>query len=271
MSKELKEELTKQETAPVPVDPVKEFMLTRVAPEVGKRLPSHIPATQYVNTVLTALKSNPKLAECSLSSIAGSVMTMAQYGLTPLHGHAYMLPRWNGKTKSMECQFQIGYKGLVQLMLRTNLVIDVGVDIVHEKELDSFQIKRNNEGGFYEFDPMYMGDRGKPVLYIARAKLKNGGAPFVCISREDAEKHRDKFCKSKGKDGKVFGPWKDHFDAMASKTALLMLGKYLPISTEDQTLMNYDSKTTEVDSNGDEYDFTEITVHDEDYSEEAAE
>jgi recombination protein RecT len=79
-------------------------------------------------------------------------------------------------------------------------------------------------------------NRGAAIAYYAVCKLKDGGSSFLVMSHQEMEQYRDKYAKSK-----KFGPWVDEFDAMARKTVLRQLIKYLPISVEH--LSNFDEQS----------------------------
>ena len=88
-------------------------------PAIKKALPSVITPERFTRMALTAISVNPKLAECTPKSFMGSLMNAAQLGLepnTPL-GQAYLIPYKN--KGNMEVQFQIGYKGLIELAYRS--------------------------------------------------------------------------------------------------------------------------------------------------------
>ena len=87
--------------------------------EIKKALPSVITPERFTRIVLSALSTNPKLAQTTPQSFLAAMMTAAQLGLepnTPL-GQAYLIPYYNSKTRCSECQFQLGYKGLIDLAI----------------------------------------------------------------------------------------------------------------------------------------------------------
>lgn len=90
-------------------------MIKAMKPEIEKALPKVITPERFTRMALSALNTTPKLQECSQMSFLGALMNAAQLGLepnTPL-GQAYLIPYKNhGK---LECQFQIGYKGLIDM------------------------------------------------------------------------------------------------------------------------------------------------------------
>lgn len=83
--------------------------------EIRKALPAVITPERFTRIVLSALSTNPKLAETTPQSFLGAMMTAAQLGMepnTPL-GQAYLIPYYNSKSRCNECQFQLGYKGMI--------------------------------------------------------------------------------------------------------------------------------------------------------------
>ena len=102
--------------------------------DIAKALPKVITADRFTRIALSALSNNPKLYECSKLSFLGALMNAAQLGLepnTPL-GQAYLIPYYNNKEKRLECQFQIGYKGLLDLAYRSGEIAMIQAYIVYE-------------------------------------------------------------------------------------------------------------------------------------------
>ena len=90
--------------------------------EIAKALPSVITPERFTRITLSALSTNPQLAQTTPKSFLGAMMTAAQLGLepnTPL-GQAYLIPYKNKGV--LECQFQLGYKGLVDLAYRSGQI-----------------------------------------------------------------------------------------------------------------------------------------------------
>ena len=99
--------------------PALQHYIKQMEKEVKKALPSVMTPERFTRIVLSALSTNPKLAETTPQSFLGAMMTAAQLGVepnTPL-GQAYLIPYRNKGV--MECQFQLGYKGLIDLAYRS--------------------------------------------------------------------------------------------------------------------------------------------------------
>lgn len=191
--------------------------------------PRGVEASQIVRDALTCLRQTPKLAECDPQSVLGSLMTMAQLGLRPgVLGHGWILPFWDNKTRGHKAQLVLGYQGLVELAYRSGQIAKITARTVHEN--DHFNLE-------YGIDERLThrpasGERGKPTGYYATVKIKGGESTFYYMSHDEMCVYRDRFATAKSKDGKVFGPWKDNFEAMAKKTCVRQLSKLMPKSTD---------------------------------------
>nr|DAV65265.1 MAG TPA: RecT protein [Caudoviricetes sp.] len=194
-------------------------LIKAMEPQVRKALPSVITPERFTRMVLTALSTTPKLQTCTPQSFLGAMMQAAQLGVepnTPL-GQAYLIPYGN------VCQFQLGYKGLMDLAYRSGEVSSIQAHEVNENDVFEYE---------YGLEPKLkhvpaQKDRGNVIMYYAVLKLKNGGVGFEVMSREDVEK----FAMKKSKAYRS-GPWQTDFDEMAKKTVLKKVLKYAPLKTE---------------------------------------
>lgn len=108
--------------------------------EIKKALPSVLTPERFTRITLTALSSNPRLRECTPQSFLGAMMSAAQLGLEPNSqlGQAYLIPFRNNGKGCMECQFQIGYKGMIDLFYRSSEASSLTAQVVYEN--DTFEI-----------------------------------------------------------------------------------------------------------------------------------
>ena len=214
--------------------------------QFAKALPKVITADRFTRIALTALSSNPKLMGCDRNSFIGALMNAAQLGLepnTPL-GQAYLIPFKNNKLGITECQFQIGYKGLLDLAYRSGEVATVQAQVVYEN--DKFEYELGLEPKLVHIPAD--GDRGAAVRVYAVFKLKNGGYSFEVMSMEDVKRHAQKYSKAFS-----YGPWQTNFEEMAKKTVLKKVLKYAPIRSDfivdavqkDDTSPKYDMDANE--------------------------
>lgn len=120
-------------------------MIKALEPEIARALPSVITPERFTRMALNALNNTPKLAECTQMSFLGALMSVAQLGLepnTPL-GQAYLIPYKNKGV--LECQFQIGYKGLIDLVYRNDMVQTVQAQTVYEHDEFRYSLGQNSE------------------------------------------------------------------------------------------------------------------------------
>lgn len=193
--------------------------------EIAKALPSVMTPERFTRITLSAVSNTPKLAECTPTSFLGAMMNAAQLGLepnTPL-GQAYLIPFKNNKKGITECQFQIGYKGMIDMAYRSKEVKYIGSEVVYENDEFEYELGLNP---VLKHKPA-RSNRGKPIYYYAVFKLVNGGEGFQVMSQEDVLNHAQKYSKSFNN-----GPWKTNFEEMAKKTVLKKLLKYAPMKTE---------------------------------------
>lgn len=184
---------------------------------IASILPKHITPERIARVALMEARDNAKLMQCDPLSFIGAVMESARLGLEPggALGEAYMIPY------GRECQFQIGYQGLMTLARRSKEVTTFDAQVVYEDDEFSFQYGTN---AFLYHTPG-LRNRGEPIAVYAVAGLVGNVYQFVVMTIEEVEEHR-KMSKTRG------GPWKDHWEAMAKKTAIKALCKFLPRSTE---------------------------------------
>lgn len=194
-------------------------------PAIKKALPSVITPERFTRMVLSALSTTPKLADCSPQSFLAAMMTAAQLGVEPntALGQAYLLPYRNHG--NMECQFQLGYKGLIDLAYRSGEVSVIQAHTVYENDVFEYELG---------MDPKLRhvpakADRGEAVAYYAMFKTKDGGYGFEVMSVDDVQRHAQRYSKSYGSGS---SPWRSNFDEMAKKTVLKRALKYAPLKSD---------------------------------------
>lgn len=193
--------------------------------EIKKALPSVITPERFTRMTLSAISVNPALSKCTPKSFLGAMMSAAQLGLepnTPL-GQAYLIPYKNKGVD--EVQFQIGYKGLIDLAYRSGEVEVVQAQIVYEN--DEFHCQ-------YGLEPKLTHvpadkDRGLPIKVYAVFKTKSGGYGFEVMSMDDVKKHAQKYSRSANSS---YSPWTTNFEEMAKKTVLKRVLKYAPMKSD---------------------------------------
>lgn len=206
--------------------------------EIKKALPAVMTPERFTRIALSAVSNTPQLAECTPMSFIAALMNAAQLGLepnTPL-GQAYLIPYRN--KGRLECQFQLGYKGLIDLAYRSGEVRSIQAQVVYEN--DEFDFEFGLDAKLVHKPAK--SDRGGPVWVYAVFKLVNGGEGFEVMSIDDIRQHAKKYSQS-AQSG--YSPWKNNFEEMAKKTVIKRVLKYAPIKTEfvrgiasDETVKN---------------------------------
>lgn len=231
-----------------------ELLIQASLKELGKTLPSHLKAERLVRIAITAIRQNPKLAECTPMSFLAALFQSAQLGLEPnIEGQAYITPYLNskkivdenGKTKwikVLEAQFQIGYKGLIDLFYRHESAEHIDMHSVHENDKFNYQYGSDS----YLYHTPVLKNRGDVIAYYAVAKIRDGGSVFKVMSKDSCIEHGKAHSKCFDKDTNSFdknSPWFKYPNAMCKKTVLIQLAKLLPKSVELQKALSMDDTT----------------------------
>lgn len=252
----LKQQVVEQRQKAKPI----EILIQKSLNELGKAVPSCMSAERLVRIALTTLRLNPKLTECTPESFLGALFQSAQLGLEPnVEGQAYILPYLNSKKiidengkakwiKVLEAQFQIGYKGYIELFYRHNAADYIDMHTVYEN--DVFEYSYGTEP-YLKHCPT-LKNRGEVIAYYAVAKIKNGGSVFKVMGKDECIEHGKTHSKCFDKETQSFdknSPWYKDPNAMCKKTVLIQLAKLLPKSIELQKALAMDNTTkSKVDS-----------------------
>lgn len=192
---------------------------------------------RFMAEVFQAVRANPKLLEVNRNTLLLAIGEAAALGLSvnPNLGECYIIPRnrsykgANGWEKSYEANFQIGYKGLVKLAYRSNLIDRMYADVVYRGE---HYVRRGGTDPMIDHIPddtdgKRTGDADDIVAAYAVVWLKGSSAPlFRAVSRSELERT----ARSSGdpRDDKPSDVWQKHAEAMARKTALIRISSMLP-------------------------------------------
>lgn len=210
---------------------------------------------RFISSLVSAVQTNPGLAECTNKSLLNAALLGQSLDLpqSPQLGMFYMIPYDNKKTGVKEAQFQISYKGLIQLAIRSGQYKKLNVCDIREGELRAFNPILDE----YTFEPETDINKRlqlKVVGYYASFELVNGYSKSIYWSREQMEEHAKKYSVSyrKGWDS----VWKSDFDRMAYKTLIKqLLSRYGVMSVEmskavvnDQAVLEEENNPTYVDN-----------------------
>jgi recombination protein RecT len=213
-------------------------------------------ANQYMASIVNTVSASAQLQKCDPVSILSAAFVAASYDL-PIDsnlGFAAMVP-YNNKD-GMSAQFQMMYKGFVQLAIRSGAYEKMNVSEVYEDELLDYnpitgelEIKK----GFIKDGYRAKGEVEKIVGYYAWFKLLTGFQKELYMTTEEVTNHAKRYSASYKQDlkkGWTSSKWSTDFDAMAKKTVLkLLLSKWGILSIDMQRAIQDDQKVYEDDGN----------------------
>lgn len=237
MNEELKNRLQPEaqkapaETGIQKVDP--KFAIIRSMIEQSKTkllevLPRSMSAERMIRVALGTIAKNPILLQCTPQSVLLSLLTAAEAGLDVGVGkEAYMIPLWNSRINSYECQLWESYVGKIKRMINSGNVEGVPrARVVHEK--DEFEVQLGTDE-IIRHIPYWRGDPGQPILAYAVLTLK-GGSKLYEMMRWDEVMAIKARAKKRMKDAS--SPWDTDPEEMAKKTVLHRIAKTVPKSSE---------------------------------------
>lgn len=209
-------------------------------------------ANGFMTSVLQVITSNELLKKADPHSVYHAAAVAATLDL-PINnnlGFAYIVPYNDRKQQKCVAQFQMGYKGFIQLAQRSGAFKTISATPIYKGQL----ISENPLTGF-EFD-FTKRESDEIIGYAAYFSLLNGFEKTLYMTKSDLEKHGLKFSQTFKKG---FGLWKDDFDSMALKTVMkLLLSKYAPLSIEMQKAVVTDQAVVN-DASGEDVSYVDVT------------
>ena len=226
-------------------------------------------AKRFIASISSAVATNQSLQKCDAGSILSGALLGEALNLSPSPqlGQYYLVPydkkQYNQQTKKWEvvesnAQFQIGYKGYIQLAIRSGQYKDIDVIEVREGEF----LGRNKLTGKYQFE--FIEDEVereiKPIIgYMAYFEYLNGFTKSIYWTKEKMQKHAIEYSKAYASDlkqGTSYSFWSKDFNGMAFKTMIRQLiSKWGIMSieikealTKDMSVMNTDGSYDYVDN-----------------------
>jgi len=205
-----------------------EAVMARLQKLVGEN------AEQWVSTILHIANSNKQMRQCDPKSIvAAAVQAIAlRLPIDPTLGYSYIVPYVNKAENQIKAQYQISYKGLIQLALRSGQYRTINVSTVYEGQLVSHDILTG--------EVVLQSERsGNNVVgYVAYIELVNGFRKAMYMTVDEVKEHAKRFSKMYGKADSL---WEKNFDGMAQKTVLKrLLSKYGLLSVDMQRAIKVD-------------------------------
>lgn len=207
----------------------KAFLADDVVQEIQDALPEALgkhakeTAIQFVKTGYAAISQNPSLQQCTPKSLIRSMQQSASVNL-PIDKRqlAFFVPYSNKGVK--EAQLQISYLGLMELAYRSEKVKSITAHCIYESERDNVKIRREDGRFFVEHPFSFKQPTGELIAVYATAEVEGIPPQTVVLRKEEVERFRS---KSKAPNSPA---WSEFYDAMAKKTAIRQLAKFLPKS-----------------------------------------
>ena len=205
-------------------------------------------ASSYITSVLSVVSQSEMLAKADPKTVYMAALTSATLDL-PINqnlGFAYIVP-YKNKSWVYEAQFQMGYKGFIQLALRSWQFQTISATPIYEG-----QLIEENPLTWFVFD--WKAKKSDVVIgYASYFRLLNGFEKVLYMTKADIERHANLYSANYKK--YQSGLWKDKFDEMATKTVIkLLLSKFAPLSVEMQKAVIADQGVLQ-DENFDQVDY----------------
>lgn len=219
---------------------------------------------QFVTSIISAAQANPALQECTNPSILSAALLGQSLHLSPSPqlGYYYMVPFENRKNGTKEAQFILGYKGMMQLAIRSGYYKRINAIAIKEGELVRYDpLEEEIEVNLIEDE--YEREQAPTVGYYAFFEYLNGFRKAIYWSKKRMEAHAERYSMGyKARKGYTF--WEKDFDAMAIKTLLRqLLGHYGIMSTDMQVAYEADQAVIREDGSKDYVDVIEAPQNDE--------
>lgn len=199
---------------------------------------------QFITAIISAVSANSTLAECDNASIVSAALLGQSLNLSPSPqlGHYYLVP-FNDKEKGKVAQFQIGYKGYIQLAIRSGYYKKLNVLAIKEGELNKYD-PLNEEIDVKLIEDEEIREQTPTIGYYAMFEYHNGFRKVLYWSKTKMENHAKQYSQGYRRDiqkGTNYTFWSKDFDGMAYKTMLRQLiSKWGIMSIELQTAMEKD-------------------------------
>lgn len=204
---------------------------------IARALPNTITPDRLIGVFTMLLNSSPALMKCTQTSLIGAVIQTVQLGLTPGNiGHVHYIP-FNNKqgdgSYKMEVQFQIGYKGLVELVNRSGKACILNAECVYKNDVFSYEQGLNP---VLRHIPA-QSERGELMgVYCIAKNMQANEKVFLYLNKTDIEKVK----KASKAATSTFSPWNSWEEEMWKKTSVKRICKLLPLSLEIQQKISAD-------------------------------
>lgn len=211
---------------------------------------------RFISAIVSAVSVNPALQECTNNTILSGALLGESLKLSPSPqlGHYYLVPFKDNKAGVTNAQFQLGYKGYIQLAIRSGFYKKLNVTAIKEGELVRFD-PLNEEIEVNIIEDEDKREATPTIGYYAMFEYTNGFRKAIYWSKKKMEQHATTYSKGyAAKKGYTF--WEKDFDGMAYKTMLRQLiSKWGIMSIEMQQSINADMSVVKKNDDGFEFDY----------------
>lgn len=235
-----------------------EFITSKgIKASINNTLQSETATANFIGNMITVVNKNPIISDCDPVSVIGAGLQAEKLhlSLSPELGYAYLIPFNDKKHGRKLAVFMLGYRGYIQMAMRTNQYRNIGVHEVYEGEYagkDKF-----GEACFNWLD----NTEGKEVIgYVAYFEMLNGFTKSVYWSKEKIINHAKKYSRTYDSSD---GLWKNSFDKMAKKTLIRDLLHNWGMVSADYLNDAYKADQASIDLEGNK-DYVDNPQNDED-------
>ena len=202
-------------------------------PLIAQALPRHLTAERMIQMATNYVRQNPLIAKCTEQSLLGAIMQTSILGLEPIPalGQVYFVPyKANKGTRENpqwvdEVQFQLGYRGMLQLIHNSGCVKMIYAEAVYEG--DFYEEERGLHPTLKHIPNHDRPDNAKLLRVYAVAHTLSGGEFFEVLEKKEIEALRK---LNRAQKEQSNGAWATHYEEMAKAKVLKKLAKFLPVS-----------------------------------------
>lgn len=238
------------------------FTLTLTSESVKRQINNIVGgknADKFITSIISAVQTNPALQECENMSVVNAALLGEALKLSPSPqlGQYYMVPFNNTKKGCKEAQFQLGYKGYIQLAIRSGQYKKINVLAIKQGELVRYDpLEETIEVNLIEDEVAR--EQAPTAGYYAMFEYTNGFRKTLYWSRQKMESHASHYSKGYAAH-KGYTFWEKDFDGMALKTMLRQLiSKWGIMSIDLQTAIEADQAVIKDDGSRDYVDTQDI-------------
>lgn len=181
---------------------------------------------RFIRSCKTIINKKPELVQCDRGSLMNALLECAFYGFLPNNDKGYFVA-YQGSVS-----FQLGYKGCIDLLYRTNQI--AVLDCMEVYKADYFKCEFGSEKSFKHIPALDKEDRGEIILFYVYTKLKNGQEKFTILTKKEVD-----IIKKSPKSGKV---WNTHPVQMALKSVLIKYFKFSDLTPDMEKVLESDNE-----------------------------